>query len=170
MCDCFLTLDWADKPSKASENRYADREKLGLAPIPKGQSRTPPPEPTNALQKVEVEKTKQDDALSDLSNILGDLKGMAMDMGGELDRSISFWSRSFMCKLSSSFKAFFALNFNFANPTLLQSAWTKVSATTLRCSWSYGVSCFMDATIYHRFSCPLIFIFHNFSYLCDFSQ
>ncbi|KAK2973464.1 hypothetical protein RJ640_007965 [Escallonia rubra] len=63
------------------------REKLGLAPAPKGRpiSRTPPPEPTNALQKVEVEKAKQDDALSDLSNILGDLKGMAVDMGSELN-------------------------------------------------------------------------------------
>lgn len=29
---------------------------------------------------------KQDDALSDLSNILGDLKNMAADMGSELDR------------------------------------------------------------------------------------
>uniref|UniRef100_A0A5B6YIG8 t-SNARE coiled-coil homology domain-containing protein n=1 Tax=Davidia involucrata TaxID=16924 RepID=A0A5B6YIG8_DAVIN len=64
------------------------RQKLGLAPLPKGRvtSSTPPPEPTNALQKVEVEKAKQDDSLSDLSNILGDLKGMAVDMGGELDR------------------------------------------------------------------------------------
>lgn len=36
----------------------------------------------------QFEKQKQDDALSDLSNILGDLKGMAVDMGGELDRSV----------------------------------------------------------------------------------
>lgn len=36
----------------------------------------------------QVEKAKQDDALSDLSNILGDLKSMAADMGGELDRSV----------------------------------------------------------------------------------
>ncbi|KAI6686352.1 hypothetical protein NL676_032265 [Syzygium grande] len=68
--------------------------------------------PTNALQKVEVcdltslfhsdssllsicsqgffgrqvEKAKQDDALSDLSNVLSELKSMAVDMGGELDR------------------------------------------------------------------------------------
>lgn len=67
-------------------HNYEDREKLGLAPVPKGKSRTPPPEPTNALQKVEMEKSKQDDSLSDLSNILGDLKGMAVDMGSELDR------------------------------------------------------------------------------------
>ncbi|XP_073020418.1 putative SNAP25 homologous protein SNAP30 [Primulina eburnea] len=63
------------------------REKLGLDQAPKKRgSRTPPPEPTNALQKVELEKGKQDDALSDLSNILGELKGMAVDMGSELNR------------------------------------------------------------------------------------
>ncbi|CAA2956216.1 SNAP25 homologous SNAP30, partial [Olea europaea subsp. europaea] len=44
----------------------------------------PPLDPTNALQKIE--KAKQDDALSNLSNILGELKGMATDMGSELDR------------------------------------------------------------------------------------
>ncbi|XP_030515076.1 SNAP25 homologous protein SNAP33-like [Rhodamnia argentea] len=75
-----------DNSSKKSDKKQ--REQLGLAPVPKGKgtSHTPPPEPTNALQKVEVEKAKQDDALSDLSNILGDLKNMAVDMGGELDR------------------------------------------------------------------------------------
>lgn len=78
----------SDNSSKKSENHREQREKLGIAPAPKGRSasRTPPPEPTNALQKVEVEKAKQDDAFSDLSNILGDLKGMAVDMGTELDR------------------------------------------------------------------------------------
>lgn len=78
----------ADKSSKRSENNLEVRQKLGLAPAPKGRSapRTPPPEPTSALQKVEVEKTKQDDGLSDLSNILGDLKSMAVDMGSELER------------------------------------------------------------------------------------
>ncbi|KAK4598717.1 hypothetical protein RGQ29_015968 [Quercus rubra] len=78
----------ADNSSKRSVNHSEQREKLGLAHVPKGRaaSRTTPPEPTNALQKVEVEKAKQDDALSDLSNILGDLKSMAADMGGELDR------------------------------------------------------------------------------------
>ncbi|CAN4086280.1 unnamed protein product [Withania somnifera] len=48
-------------------------------------SRTPPPEPTNVLQKVEVEHAKQDDALSDLSNLLGELKNMAIDMGSEIE-------------------------------------------------------------------------------------
>ncbi|XP_030474139.1 SNAP25 homologous protein SNAP33-like [Syzygium oleosum] len=64
------------------------REKLGLTNAPKLQSksRTPPPEPTNALEKVEVEKAKQDDALSDLSDILGELKDMAVDMGSEIER------------------------------------------------------------------------------------
>ncbi|XVF03233.1 hypothetical protein REPUB_Repub04eG0244000 [Reevesia pubescens] len=79
----------ADKSSKKNEEkRKEQREKLGLAPIPKAQpgSRTPPPEPTDAIQKVEFEKAKQDDTLSDLSNILGDLKGMAVDMGSELER------------------------------------------------------------------------------------
>ncbi|XP_038707941.1 putative SNAP25 homologous protein SNAP30 [Tripterygium wilfordii] len=78
----------ADNPSKKSENHKEQRKKLGLVPKGKAPSapRTPTPEPANALQKVKVEKTKQDDALSDLSNILGDLKGMAADMGSELDR------------------------------------------------------------------------------------
>ncbi|XP_021299720.1 putative SNAP25 homologous protein SNAP30 [Herrania umbratica] len=78
----------SDKSSKKSENHKEQREKLGLAPVPKAKpgSKTLPPEPTNAIQKVELEKAKQDDALSDLSNILGDLKGMAAEMGSELDR------------------------------------------------------------------------------------
>ncbi|GAB2234230.1 hypothetical protein Droror1_Dr00003473 [Drosera rotundifolia] len=74
-----------DEPSKSATKEQ--REKL-MAPVPKGKgtSQTPPREPVNAMQKVEMEKAKQDDALSDLSNILGDLKGMAVDMGSELDR------------------------------------------------------------------------------------
>ncbi|CAK9186179.1 unnamed protein product [Ilex paraguariensis] len=76
-----------DDNFRGTKNNLEERQKLGLAPAPKGRptSRTPPPEPTNALQKVEVEKGKQDDALSDLSNILGELKGMAVDMGSELN-------------------------------------------------------------------------------------
>ena len=61
------------------------REKLGVGKGAKG-SKTPPPEPTNAMQQVELEKSKQDDGLSDLSDILGDLKGMAVAMGTELDK------------------------------------------------------------------------------------
>uniref|UniRef100_A0A2P2QND9 Uncharacterized protein MANES_14G083800 n=1 Tax=Rhizophora mucronata TaxID=61149 RepID=A0A2P2QND9_RHIMU len=64
------------------------REKLGLNPVPKGRSKTqiPSSEPTNALEKVEMEKAKQDDALGDLSNLLGELKEMAVDMGSEIER------------------------------------------------------------------------------------
>ncbi|KAI3412433.1 uncharacterized protein J3R85_017366 [Psidium guajava] len=64
------------------------REKLGLTSATKQQSktRTPLHEPTDALQKVEVEKWKQDDALSEISNILGELKDMAVDMGTEIGR------------------------------------------------------------------------------------
>uniref|UniRef100_A0A7N0UE14 t-SNARE coiled-coil homology domain-containing protein n=1 Tax=Kalanchoe fedtschenkoi TaxID=63787 RepID=A0A7N0UE14_KALFE len=78
-------LTVSDKPAKASKEQ---REKLGVAPAPKGKSgaRTPPPEQSAAMQKVEAEKNKQDDGLDDLSNILGDLKGMAEDMGSEIDR------------------------------------------------------------------------------------
>lgn len=35
---------------------------------------------------IQVEKNKQDDALSDLSNVLDQLKDMAHGMGSELDR------------------------------------------------------------------------------------
>lgn len=77
-----------DDPVQRRANHMEQREKLGLSSAPKGQpsKRTPPPEPTNALQKVEVEKAKQDDGLSDLSNILGELKDMALDMGSEIER------------------------------------------------------------------------------------
>ncbi|KAG1347834.1 SNAP25-like protein SNAP33 [Cocos nucifera] len=63
------------------------RQKLGLSgPLPRSNPRTFPSEPTSALEKVEVEKAKQDDALSDLSNLLGELKHMAVDMGAEIER------------------------------------------------------------------------------------
>ncbi|CAJ1931941.1 unnamed protein product [Sphenostylis stenocarpa] len=77
-----------DKPSKKDVHNKEDREKLGLAPLPKGRSAptTPPNESADVYQKVDYEKAKQDDALSDLSDILGDLKGMAIGMGTELDR------------------------------------------------------------------------------------
>ncbi|CAN0896061.1 SNAP25 homologous protein SNAP33 [Linum grandiflorum] len=70
-------------------NHLQQREKLGLNTASKGVStnaRTLPTEPTNAYQKVEVEKAKQDDAFSDLSNLLGELKDMAVDMGTEIDK------------------------------------------------------------------------------------
>ncbi|KAK8487250.1 hypothetical protein V6N13_099789 [Hibiscus sabdariffa] len=78
----------ADDNKKNKPGTKEQREKLGLDPAPKSKGRKTPsePEPTDAMQKVELEKRKQDDALSDLSDILGDLKGMAVDMGTELDR------------------------------------------------------------------------------------
>ncbi|XP_042501180.1 SNAP25 homologous protein SNAP33-like [Macadamia integrifolia] len=77
-----------DDALKRKSSHMEQREKLGLAPVPKGQSNPQQTlsEPTNGLQKVEVEKAKQDDSLSDLSNILGDLKVMAVDMGSEIER------------------------------------------------------------------------------------
>ncbi|CAN6717703.1 unnamed protein product [Malus baccata var. baccata] len=78
-----ITGDHAVRRSSQEE-----REKLGLTPAPKGRSnpRTLPDGPTSALQKVEVEKAKQDDGLSDLSDLLGELKDMAVDMGSEIER------------------------------------------------------------------------------------
>ncbi|KAI4335930.1 hypothetical protein L6164_014525 [Bauhinia variegata] len=79
-----------DDPVRKKGSHLEQREKLGLtsSPAPRGQSSAPTPtsEPTNALEKVEVEKRKQDDSLSDLSNLLGELKDMAVDMGSEIDR------------------------------------------------------------------------------------
>uniref|UniRef100_A0A7N0T1K5 t-SNARE coiled-coil homology domain-containing protein n=1 Tax=Kalanchoe fedtschenkoi TaxID=63787 RepID=A0A7N0T1K5_KALFE len=69
-------------------NHLQQRDKLRLNEAPKrrSQSRTPPPESADAYQRVEFEKAKQDDGLSDLSDLLGDLKNMAIDMGNELER------------------------------------------------------------------------------------
>ncbi|XP_059299871.1 SNAP25 homologous protein SNAP33-like isoform X2 [Lycium ferocissimum] len=77
-----------DDPVQRRGNHLEQREKLGLSSAPKARSnsRTPPPESTNSLQKVEAEKAKQDDGLSDLSNLLGELKNMAVDMGSEIER------------------------------------------------------------------------------------
>ncbi|CAL9121686.1 unnamed protein product [Musa textilis] len=61
------------------------REKLGLSSKPQSNPRNYS-EPTSAMDKVQVEKEKQDDTLSDLSDVLGQLKGMAVDMGTEMDR------------------------------------------------------------------------------------
>ncbi|KAK8465852.1 hypothetical protein PHAVU_009G190830 [Phaseolus vulgaris] len=79
---------FGDDPVRRKGNHLEQREKLGLTSAPKGQSksRTTPSESTNAFEKVEVEKGKQDDALSDISDLLGELKDMAIDMGSELGR------------------------------------------------------------------------------------
>ncbi|KAI3785662.1 hypothetical protein L1987_44786 [Smallanthus sonchifolius] len=78
-----------DDPDRRKGNHLEQREKLGLTTTPnKGpsRSRTPLPESADAMQKVEYEKAKQDDGLSDLSDILGELKEMAVDMGSEIER------------------------------------------------------------------------------------
>ncbi|KAF5734674.1 SNAP25 ous protein SNAP33 [Tripterygium wilfordii] len=77
-----------DDPTRRTANNLQERERLGLNSAPKARSnvRAPSPEPTGALQKVEVEKAKQDDGLSDLSNYLDELKYMAIDMGSEIER------------------------------------------------------------------------------------
>ncbi|XP_074579066.1 SNAP25 homologous protein SNAP32-like [Curcuma longa] len=63
------------------------RQKLGLATAPpRSEPRHFSSEQTSALQKVEHEKAKQDDVLSDLSNLLGELKSMAIGMGSEIER------------------------------------------------------------------------------------
>ncbi|KAL1531697.1 putative SNAP25 homologous protein SNAP33 [Salvia divinorum] len=77
-----------DDPVHRKGNHLEQRERLGLSSASKERSSTarkPLPEPTDALQKVEVEKRKQDDALGDLSNMLGELKNMAVDMGSEIE-------------------------------------------------------------------------------------
>lgn len=79
---------FGDDAVRRKGNHLEQREKLGLTSASEGQSRlrTPPQEPTDALTKVEFEKGKQDDALSNLSDLLGELKDMAVDMGSEIER------------------------------------------------------------------------------------
>ncbi|XP_044331234.1 putative SNAP25 homologous protein SNAP30 isoform X2 [Triticum aestivum] len=78
-----------DDPFKRRANHLEQREKLGLSSSPVGKSDPQKySDPTNAMEKVQVEKDKQDNALSDLSDVLGQLKGMALDMGSEIDRYV----------------------------------------------------------------------------------
>ncbi|CAL9083091.1 unnamed protein product [Musa acuminata var. zebrina] len=64
-------------------NRYANHMDQREKSNPRHYS-----EPTSAMYKVQfcIEKAKQDDTLSDLSDVLGQLKGMALDMSTEMDR------------------------------------------------------------------------------------
>jgi len=64
------------------------RAALGLVKSPKGRSsaRTYPLATDTHQARVEVEKAKQDDSLLDLSNVLDQLKEMAVDMGSEIER------------------------------------------------------------------------------------
>ncbi|XP_020579802.1 putative SNAP25 homologous protein SNAP30 [Phalaenopsis equestris] len=59
------------------------RTKLGLNAI---RSRSNPRHPSSALERVEMEKMKQDDALSNLSDLLSELKAMAIGIGSEVER------------------------------------------------------------------------------------
>jgi len=40
---------------------------------------------------LQIEKAKQDDGLSDLSDLLDELKSMAVDMGSEIERSVFYF-------------------------------------------------------------------------------
>ncbi|CAL9056090.1 unnamed protein product [Musa banksii] len=89
----FFSRPW--KPNKAHQikgpapttddslskkvSHMEQREKLGLSSKPQSNPRHYS-EPTSAMDKVQMEKAKQDDTLSDLSDVLGQLKGMAVDM------------------------------------------------------------------------------------------
>ncbi|URD75287.1 SNARE domain [Musa troglodytarum] len=76
-----------DDSYERKANHMDQREKLGLSSNTHGQSNPRHySEPTSAMDKVQIEKAKQDDTLSDLSDVLGQLKGMALDMGTEMDR------------------------------------------------------------------------------------
>ncbi|XP_039139535.1 SNAP25 homologous protein SNAP33-like [Dioscorea cayenensis subsp. rotundata] len=78
----------ADNSFHRKASHTEQREKLGVTTNQKGRStvRQPPSESASMLEKVEFEKVKQDDSLSDLSNLLGQLKEMAVDMGSEIER------------------------------------------------------------------------------------
>nr|CAB3501623.1 unnamed protein product [Digitaria exilis] len=77
----------------ASENNYVvrtgnhteQRWRLGIAPTRQESPSAVQTTPATAMGKIQAEKAKQDDALSDLSNTLGQLKEMAVDMGTEID-------------------------------------------------------------------------------------
>ncbi|XP_078430221.1 synaptosomal-associated protein SNAP25-like 29 [Wolffia australiana] len=76
-----------DDSFKRKASHLEQRERLGLTSNSK--ERANPrhaTETSSTLQKVELEKAKQDDALDDLSNVLGQLKTMALDMGSEVER------------------------------------------------------------------------------------
>uniref|UniRef100_A0A251U0J1 Putative target SNARE coiled-coil-like domain-containing protein n=1 Tax=Helianthus annuus TaxID=4232 RepID=A0A251U0J1_HELAN len=81
-----------DDPDRRKGNHLEQREKLGLATTPnKGPSRQELHFLNLQMQCRKLscsfyEKAKQDDGLSDLSDILGELKEMAVDMGSEIER------------------------------------------------------------------------------------
>ncbi|PKA59770.1 SNAP25 likeous protein SNAP33 [Apostasia shenzhenica] len=68
-------------------NHMEQRQKLGLNPRRSfSNPRKVHAKSSFGLERVELEKAKQEDALSDLGNLLGQLKAMAVDMGSEIER------------------------------------------------------------------------------------
>ncbi|KAK9750695.1 hypothetical protein RND81_02G214400 [Saponaria officinalis] len=78
-------LTTPDEPAKRATKEQKDKLMASDQKGKKG-DKTLPSAPMSAMQKIEMKKEKQDVALDDLSSILGDLKGMAVDMGGELKK------------------------------------------------------------------------------------
>ncbi|OEL33748.1 putative SNAP25 homologous protein SNAP30 [Dichanthelium oligosanthes] len=72
--------------SARTPNHTEQRWRLGIAPTRQESPSPVQTTPATAMGKIQAEKEKQDDALSDLSNTLGQLKEMAVDMGTEIDR------------------------------------------------------------------------------------
>ncbi|KAJ1298273.1 hypothetical protein BS78_01G440800 [Paspalum vaginatum] len=69
-----------------ASNHTEQRWRLGIAPTRQESPNPVQTPPATVMEKIQAEKAKQDDALSDLSNTLGQLKEMAVDMGTEIDR------------------------------------------------------------------------------------
>ncbi|KAG8074011.1 hypothetical protein GUJ93_ZPchr0006g41760 [Zizania palustris] len=70
----------------SSANHMEQRQSLGISSTRQQSPKPVHHSPVNAIEKFQSEKAKQDDALSDLSDMLGELKGMALDMGTEIER------------------------------------------------------------------------------------
>ncbi|KAK4756317.1 hypothetical protein SAY87_006444 [Trapa incisa] len=81
-----VVRDDDDDDVQRKGNRLQQREKLDPSTTQKKRpNSTSPSEPASSLQKIEDEKAKQD-TLSVLSNILGDMKNLAIEMRSEIDR------------------------------------------------------------------------------------
>ncbi|CAM6105581.1 unnamed protein product [Calypogeia fissa] len=94
----LFTMTW--KPKKAHKitgpqydaeqyrrkNNLGERSALGLTGETPSRPRQQLSGMSSAQAQLEMEKNAQDDALSDLSNVLGDLKGMTLEMGHEIER------------------------------------------------------------------------------------
>ncbi|XP_006649622.1 SNAP25 homologous protein SNAP33-like [Oryza brachyantha] len=70
----------------SSASHMEQRQRLGISSTRQQSPNQVHRSPATAIEKVQVEIAKQDDALSDLSNMLGELKDMALDMGSEIER------------------------------------------------------------------------------------